>query len=244
MKKVLLIVCAVICSMGISSAQFKPQPFKWDVKYRGEVNIGGAFSNKINLIEPDELELVDYKYRSALSRPLIETVHGVSLSNYLYVGVGLGFQYYGGKYKSADGYLYFKDDKDSWGTLAIPLFVNIKGFFPINDNLRPFTTLSFGGTIMATSNATFLETETHYDYDYAEYNRKLRGGFYCDWGVGIEYKKWSFGVGLQHQRIAQTADYYGYDLDWDGDVIDEERSFYEIAEGKFNSFYLKVGIIF
>ena len=171
---------------------------------------------------------------SALSRPLIETIHGVSLSNYLFVGAGLGFQYYAGKYgEMVSEHIEFKENKTSWGMLAIPLFVNIKGFFPINDDLRPFTTLSFGGSIIACSNANFTDAE---DGDYYSYTSegKMKGGFYCDWGVGAEYKRWSLAIGLQHQRYKYSC----VGSDSFGDKWDD------VARAYSNSFYLKVGMTF
>ena len=249
MKKVLLIVCAVVCSLGVSFAQFKPQPFKWDIKYRGEVHVGGAFSTAMHL-PPQEGYFMVSAIKTQLSRPLIETVHGVSLSNYLFVGAGLGFQYYAGE--CGDDILDWadiKDGKTNWGMLAIPMFVNIKGFFPVSNDLRPFTTLSVGGTVVACSNGTFSEDNTYYEEDYNgddvlcgnKYDYKIKGGFYCDWGVGVEYKRWSFAIGLQHQRYAQgtTGTYYGYG--WDDSSV--ETDYWKIKTYS-NSFYIKVGMNF
>ena len=76
---------------------------------------------------------------------------------------------------------------------------------------------------MACSNGTFNEDLTYYEEDYygedvlrgSKYDNKIKGGFYCDWGVGVEYKRWNFAIGLQHQRYAQTTTetYYGYSGD-------------------------------
>lgn len=247
MKKALLIVCAVFCSIGVSLAQFRPQPFEWDIKYRGEVHVGGAFSTNLH-VPPQRGLVIEGGGESALSRPLIETVHGVSLSNYLFVGAGLGLQYYAGECgEEALDWVKIKEGKKTWDMLAIPLFVNIKGFFPINEDLKPFTTLSLGGTIIACSNGTFFEDDTRYtEYYYTDkeerygntYDHKVNGGFYCDWGVGVEYKQWSFAIGLQHQRYSQSTLVTHY-----GDGYAPEKD-YRKYKAYSNSFYMKVGITF
>jgi hypothetical protein len=237
MKKVLLIACAVICTIGVSFAQFKPQPFQWDPKYRGEVHIGGAFSNTLHIPGQEETMHIEFTGKSSLSRPLIETVHGFSLSNYLFVGAGLGLQFYAGEVGDmADGIV--SEDKETWGMLAIPLFVNVKGFFPINDELKPFTTLSLGGTVMACSNANTEGSYEDYGSKYS-YETRVNGGFYCDWGVGVEYKRWSATIGLQHQRYAYKES---------STYISEYDSYSSNSSSKIkaysHSFYLKVGMVF
>jgi len=251
MKKALLILCAISCSIGISFAQFKPQPFKWDIKYRGEINIGGAFSNKLHIpAQVDNEEYYNFAVYSSMSRPLIETVHGVSLSNYLYVGAGLGLQYYTGEIFGAEDIYSFRSKTTTWDMIAIPIFVNIKGFLPITDKLRPFTTLSFGGTAIANSNGKFIYDDTYYEDDYRVgniYSHKIKGGFYCDWGVGIEYKLWSFTVGLQHQRYVQQdidTDYYWDYNEWDYDYEICKEIDYDEYKTFSNSLYIKVGIKF
>ena len=247
MKKALLIVCAVFCSIGVSLAQFRPQPFEWDIKYRGEVHVGGAFSTNLR-----SSGFFNIKIETTLSRPLIETVHGVSLSNYLFVGAGLGLQYYAGECgeEALDYWVKIKEGKTSWDMVAIPLFANIKFFVPLNEELKPFTTLSLGGTIIACSSGTFFDDQTRYIEDYytdkvgrngTTYDHKIKGGFYCDWGVGVEYKRWSFAIGLQHQRYSQTTieTYYGYH----GYDSAPEKDYFK-NKAYSNSFYIKVGITF
>ena len=248
MKKVVFLVCALICSIGVSTAQFKPQPFKWDIKYRGEVSVGGAFSNMMRI--PPQPETFNIPFETSLSRPTIETVHGVSLSNYLYVGAGIGLQAYAGDLQEAYEWFYTKEDRTKWGTVAIPLFVNVKGFFPINDNIKPFTSLSFGGTAIACSNLNVEYDDTYNDDGFkigTQSKSKLKGGFYCDWGVGVEYKRWSFALGLQHQRytLKETDTYYDWDYDYRKDdyVSVKETETYKLKMYS-NSFYLRVGISF
>lgn len=244
MKKLLFLVCAMLCIATTSSAKFKPKPFEWKAEYRGEVNIGGAMSGTL-YFPPQENIYLPGGLKTSLSRPLIETVHGVMLSDYLFVGAGLGIQYYAGEFDDdADEVLYIKEGTHRWNMLTIPMFVNIKGFFPINDNWKPFMTLSLGGTAVACSNATFTEDYTYYDEEYdalgghkSQY--QARGGFYCDWGVGVEYKRWSLGIGLQHQRYKQTDLYTHYDA-----YSATSESGVDKLKGYSHAFYVKLGVSF
>ena len=236
MKKALLILCMLICSVGVSSAQFKPQPFKWELKYRGELNIGGALSNVMH---------VSYypMMKSSLSRPIVETIHGVSLSNYLYIGAGVGMQAYAGNM----GDMYYYDEfryynYDKWAIVAFPIFGNIKGYLPINDNLKPFTSLSLGGTAIACSNMNSDNTDIYYVNGILYEDQiltKMKGRFYCDWGVGIEFNRWSFALGLQHQRYNVKNELFVYEGGHTN--VCYINNIYKMYS---NSFYLKVGIIF
>lgn len=73
------------------------------------------------------------------------------------------------------------------------------------------------------------------------------GGFYCDWGVGIEYKLLSFTVGLQHQRYVQQdidTDYYWDYNEWDDGYEICKEIDYDEYKTFSNSLYIKVGITF
>ena len=241
MKRTLLVVCAVLCSVLVASAQFKPKPFEMKVKYRGEVSVGGAFANKMSV----DAFFFNFKLKSALSRPYLETVHGVMISDYIFAGGGLGLQYYAGKLGELYDLVDKKEGKYTWGALAIPLFVNLKGFFPINDDWKPFLNLSLGGTIIATSNLTCVEDYTHIDEYYGVktgtiYENKHRGGFYCDFGAGVEYKRWMFGLGMQHQVMGVESTYTDYGYGYDSFV---ESGTVENSAKTF-AFYLKVGVSF
>ena len=96
MKRALLILCAVICSISVVSAKFTPKPFVMKIKYRGEISIGGAFCTQLH-VPPQSGLLVAGGGETQLSRPFFETVHGVMISDYIFVGGGIGAQFYAGK---------------------------------------------------------------------------------------------------------------------------------------------------
>lgn len=135
------------------------------------------------------------------------------LNDYLFVGAGLGFQY-------AYGKVYTDPDYDSsliWDTVAIPLFVNFKGYYPLSNGFAPYISWSIGGGIFATSGL-----------DDPEYDEKLKGGLYTTFGAGFNYRKFNFGFGLMHQGMKAV------DTE-DGEVYDKSS---------VNSFYVQLGFKF
>lgn len=231
MKKIIFIFLAAVCSTMMASAQTEVsrthKPI--EVKYRGEVNLGYAIGGHMK----GENGL---KAKSGLGRVFVETVHGVTISKYAFVGGGVGFQFYHGKMKEM--YNGEKDDA-KWNTLTIPLFVNLRGMYPVNDNLKPFINLALGGSIVACSGFNQKEGgnngygDYYEDYYGSSEKTKLHGGFYCDFGAGVQYKRWNFSIGLQHQDFVAkytVKDYYGN----------------ETEKSKFgtNSFYVKLGVAF
>ena len=205
MKKTLLTFVAAICAVSIS---FAAAPV---INYSGEVNVGFATGNKV--------KYEDVTTKSSLHRPFVETVHGVTITKYAFVGAGLGIQGYFG---AAD-----KDVPDQkWDTIALPLFVNIKGMLPL-DGVTPYVSASFGGSVMPYSGFNTKTTVGNYTI-----KTRLTGGFYCDCGVGVKlFEKLNVGLGMQHQGMGVK-------------VIASEGSRSETDhEDGYNgtSFYLKVG---
>lgn len=199
---------------SVSSAQKSKKAQKTGARYQGELNFGYATGGKMNFKYDDGSTEKD---KTDFSRPLIETVHGVRfLHDYLFVGAGFGAQYMYGK-MSPD-----YDDSDNWGVLSIPVFANIKGYYPVSNDFAPYLSLSLGGSIFTCSN---------WNESYSGgWEDKHKGGFYCDFGVGLNYKKFNVGFGLQHQSMKFVELYHG--------DIDEE------TKASVNSFYVKLGLKF
>lgn len=257
MKKALLIVCAIVCLIAPVSAQQQSseqvsknklslKSIDWTPKYKGEVNVGYAVSGKSfdfdyyysNSDGESETENVG-KMRTVFSRPLIETVHGVEIGPYLFVGAGLGLQYYCGKLHEfqefADNAAALKE-KDSaserWNAVMLPIFANIKFMYPVKNDFTPFLNLGLGGTVGCYSSINCKYSED----DFTEAVR-TRGGIYCDFGAGFRYKLLNVSVGLQHQAFKieyKAAKYY------DGESWSEKGG----LSTKINSFYVKVGVNF
>lgn len=228
MKKFIFIVAVALMFMPFESfAQkttitrisrektYKTSTRNIDVWYQGELNFGYAVNGKVKLTDEDgDMET----FKSDYSRPIIETVHGVRITKYGFIGVGAAVQYAFGKLDSEE------DDSDKWNTMMIPVFLNLKGYYPVNDNFAPYISLSFGRGICAMSNLT--ESGSGYNYSY---DTKLKGGFYGEYGIGFNYKRLNFGLGLQHQTMKLVYTSNGYS--------DEEK-------WSTNSFYVKIGLTF
>ncbi len=192
-------------SSTVVSSQKSSKVSKTGIRYQGEFNFGYATGGKLNYKDADS-EKTDF------SRPFIETIHGVRMLNdYLFVGVGVGVQYaYGDVYPDSDSGF-------TWDTVSIPLFVNVKGYYPVSGNFAPYLSLSMGGSIFATS-----------AFDDDDLEEKMKGGFYTTFGAGFTYRKLNVGFGLMHQSMKLV------------DTYDDEEYF----KGSVNSFYVQLGFKF
>jgi hypothetical protein len=192
------------------------------IKYKGEVSIGGAFGNR--MYSPpgqDGVGIVGSIYDTSLSRPYFKTSHGIMLDEDLFVGAGIGLQYYAGKCK--EGALgMVKEGESRWNSVVIPIYFSTKLYYPsVDSQFVPFTSLSLGGTVVASSNVTY---STKYS------SNELRGGLYFDLGVGIEYNLLTFSLGYQLQSMEYAHTEYGY-----GGFTEKLHH---------HSFFLEVGVCF
>lgn len=198
-------------SSSVSSVSTQPRNNKVQktgVRYQGELNFGYATGGKMNY-KYDDGSTGEEKIN--FSRPFIETIHGVRfLNDYLFIGAGFGAQYMYGK----------------WNVLSIPIFANIKGYYPVSNNFAPYLSLSLGCSIFACSDWN----KSGYSSYYGSWEDQHKGGFYCDFGAGFNYKKFNFGFGLQHQGMKFVELYQG--------DVDEE------TKASITSFYVKVGFKF
>ena len=206
MKKTLLTFVAAICAVSIS---FAASPV---IKYAGEVNVGYAAGGK--------MRYENTATKSSLHRPFVETIHGVTITKYAFVGAGVGLQGYFGAI-----------DKDipeqKWDTLTLPLFVNLKGMYPLK-GVTPYISASFGGSVIPYSGQNVNATSEGIGI-----KAKLIGGFYCDCGAGVKLlnDKINVGIGMQHQQMGVKL------VVSDGSYSESE------SEGGYHgtSFYVKVG---
>lgn len=211
----------------LAEAPKAKKPIDWSIRYKGEVNLGYAITGKkckwtYEGGGSDEAETV-------FSRPLVETVHGVEIGPYFFVGAGVGIQYYCGKLKDFEAY---SSKGNRWNTIMLPIFANIKVMYPIKDKVTPFINLGIGYSVSCYSALN-------------SGSQKVNGGLYCDFGVGVRYKRFSFAVGLQHQKVGINLGsggngYGGYYDDWYGYYNSGSSK----ASTKINAFYIKVGITF
>lgn len=101
------------------------------------------------------------------------------------------------------GVRYMSDPEVAW----LPIFANAKGYYPVSKDFAPYLSLSLG-------------TAPGLNYDF--------WSFYCNFGLGFNYKKFNFGLGIMHQSWKES------DVVYYGDSV----------KFKPTSFYLKVGLKF
>ncbi len=263
MKKLLLIVCAVCCSVfAVSAQQTTDQASKtkqslksidWTPKYKGEINVGYAIAGEKfkfeEIWEDSDGEYGDGtlgKYRTVFSRPLLETTHGVQIGPYFFVGAGLGLQYYCGKLKELQEFandaaeINETTPSKRWNAVMLPIFANIKFMYPVNDKFAPFLNLSLGGTVGCYSsvNWTYEESDSYYGEKYnMEAKQRAQGGLYCDFGAGLRYKLLDFSLGFQHQVLKLV----GKMEEIGGGECYTSKS---VITTPVNAFYVKVGVNF
>ncbi len=105
----------------------------------------------------------------------LHTVQGVKISDYFSTGLGVGLDYY---HESSN--------------LLVPIFLNMKGYYPVNEKFSPFVSLDLGYGIGVTSDVSGL------------------GGFLWAPAVGVRYSRFKFQVGYTSQRISESG--LGYNM--------------------------------
>lgn len=239
--------------------QKQSKSFDWKSMYRAEVSVGmaitgahpkggvkvpgGSGGGGYDGPEAGSVSPVAHAaggtYYSRLNanftRPFVETVHGLQINKYLFAGVGAGLQFYCGKLHDFYSYSTMaaeikgkKKAAERWNALAMPLFVAVRGMYPINEDLVPFVNLGIGGTVVFNSAINFKYSEQG-----SYVKQALRGGFYCDFGGGIRWKRLSGSIGLQHQIVKSVTD-----SGVTGELASADKVKVNI---RTNAFYLKVG---
>lgn len=180
------------------------------VWYQGEVNLGFATGGKV--VWDGDIEKTNF------DRVFLETVQGVRITKYGFAGLGTGLHYIYGRFDPK----YKKSER--WNTLLMPIYLNLKGYYPVTDDFAPYASMSFGGSAALASNLN-----DDFDSSYGSYSVRLRGGFYYQVGVGITYGALNFGFGYTLQKM--KCKYF-------------EDGYSESESLKNDSFYIQVGLKF
>ncbi len=114
----------------LSATESRPKISGNFPKYQGEIAVGygvgvGAASNVINT-----------------DRIVLETVHGARINPYVFVGAGLGINYF---YGLLDDYDLYQGNDDT--ATILPLFANIKGYYPLSKKTSLSLSLDLGAAI-------------------------------------------------------------------------------------------------
>ncbi len=219
MKKLIL---AAVCAAALlfSAIPVLAQSYSsYRPHYQCEVNIGYDMAGSMNVkTHYDSGKVEKGKANNGdLARPFISTIHGVRVTKWLFLGAGLALQYAYGKTPTKSGFFV-----DNWNTLLVPIFGNVKFHWPLMDELSLYLTFSAGGSPLLYSgiNKSYRDEDCYDTF-------RFKGGYYGDYGFGMNYRKFNFSVGLQQQIVKDTE----VDSDW---------------YRRFNTsyWYIKLGLMF
>lgn len=112
----------------------------------------------------------------AADRVNLHTIHGAKINQYCSLGVGIGLDYY----------------HEGSGELLMPIFLNAKGYLPINAKFSPYVSLDLGYGVGVTDGVDGL------------------GGFLWSPAIGIKYDMFKFQIGYSSQRISESG--IGFDM--------------------------------
>lgn len=160
MKRILFL--AVVSAMSVVTAMAQTS-----VKYHGEINAGysiGVGSYPVNRVS-------------------LYTIQGIKVGDYFSTGLGLGLDWYKGLYAE----YWEKQGKADMGELAMPIYLNMKGYLPVNKKVAPYLTFDIGYGIGLTEGLDGF------------------GGLYITPGVGIKVGHFKAEVGFNVQRIVDVV---------------------------------------
>lgn len=129
--------------------------WEWNPKYVGEIHIGYKTTTKTQ----------GFNTYSAMAE--LGTVQGVSLNQYLDLGIGV------------DALMLTHYYKGCGLRFAMDTYFDIRPTYPLTDNFKVYLDLGLGGAFGIKAKPEF------------------GSGFFCQFGPGLRYKKLNFCFGLQ-----------------------------------------------
>ena len=156
LKKKLLNVLAILSFLiGTMNANAEKFEWNWTPKYQGEINLGYKTTTKVQGIDT-------YSQLAELG-----TVQGVSLNQYLFLGVGI------------DALMFTHYYKGNGLRFAMDTYFDIRPTYPVTDNFKVYLDLGLGAYYS-------IKSEPSVGHD-----------FFCQFGPGFRYRKLNFCLGLQ-----------------------------------------------
>ena len=134
-----------------------------EINYQGEVGLGGSITTD--------------GYQTGRAVANFRTIHGAKIGDYLFTGLGFG----------ADWYFFDEGSSGDDSEVVIPVFLNLKGYYPGNKHFKPFVSLDLGYGFGVTQSISG------------------EGGFMYSPAIGFQYKKFQMQVGYEHQSISGSG---------------------------------------
>lgn len=193
MKRAFIFMVALL--MGVSAMASTPAgSYDEELRARDKVatTVKPQFEANVGFITGGKLNTRNFgKVKTNLSRPYLELLGGVRLGDFLFAGVGTGVQYAYGECNliSAATDISGAGSPDTWGSVSIPIYANVRGYIPTRVIVKPYLSVSIGGHVVATSNFS------------SEGYGKLRGGLLMKFGAGLNIANFNLGLGLASQNM-------------------------------------------
>ena len=198
MKKILLLWVCAFAAFTVSAQGFASEKVNGGkttksfssgpIKFQAYANVGTVFSG----------DALIYSYSSYYERvdaycqiagPTIDVSAGIMIKDRFYIGAEIGTQFMFSTYSICDisngGY----EEVKKMG-VCVPIGLNLKGYILNDRTINPFINVSFGGGITS---------DLYYDH-----------GVHCQVGAGIEWKRYSFGMGYNLLYDGWDAMHAGY----------------------------------
>lgn len=146
----------------------------------------------------------------------LSTTHGYQINPYIFVGGGLGVNYY--------------HSPDLW---SMPIFANARVNF-INSKISPFFDLKIGAAIGLTNNSE------------SSYSGEAKGsvsGFYFSPSIGCRFNKFTISAGYELQHLSAEAKYTSYsNYYYNGSYYYKPNTYTIEDSGTSSAFVFKVGV--
>lgn len=122
------------------------QPREKSVWYQGEIDLGFAVGGE-------------------MTGPIVETVHGIRITKYVFVGAGVGLHY-----------------PFEYGDPLVPIFGDVKFYYPVNEKIAPFLNADVGCEVC--EGGLFLSAGLGLKYKRCQFSAGVRSndtyyGSYC-----------------------------------------------------------------
>ncbi len=208
MKKVLLLT-VVLFALVSANAQFINTPSSQsqpktqtkssssgDVTFCGEFNAGMMIG---------KTKYDDEKIDGTMIAPVFTGTFGVKMNDYLFLGAGVGFKYMTQNWKErwSLGDEYYAYDKYTISSIMLPLYVELKVLFPVNEIVYPFVMADFGYSVRLAG-----ELKCDFDrYEYGDghytgtYKVDTKGGLYYKFGGGVTISDFIIALGYECQKF-------------------------------------------
>lgn len=182
----LLLLMPLICEAHQQSFGVKKIHFQMDVELSAVFTSKTVYNYSYSSYSLDNVYYSPSSYHMRLIGPTIDIMAGARCTKYFFFGGGIGYHTLITNYQGLRDFNHY-----------MPIFGNIKCYFPVNINFLPYYELSLGGFVGF--------TETAKDAYGNKYEQKLENGLFFRTGFGVDIKRINIGIG--YELLHNTVNY-------------------------------------